>query len=362
MGFTDRFSDMIEKHSECLLDQKRFTSFIRDYFPDESLMATVMIHLYSEGIIEDIKGNQVLDSIIMQRCLNRLISSQGTDKTIGTEAIKIWFYAYGERVLGKEIDISSFAMETESDQFNESIYDDFQNELLPVKGERVHDLDQFIDKENHVLRLNTSSRNNGINVIPENAFLYDTDIVEAEISGITDIGNGAFCYCSNLTHVYGMKIKRIGRYAFCGCDHLEFFTYSLVYLESIGDYAFCGSGLHNFEINFDVKKMGKGVFKNCRELYMVSWFNDHISAVGEETFCGCVGLAEEILPENIKRIERKAYYGCKELAYIDIPKSIEYIADDAFDGANPDMIVYCTANSVAEIYAKKHNMKYEIKT
>lgn len=356
-----RFANMIEQYQDCLNDIRVFTGYVRDLFPDERLMGTILINLYEQGITDEIRGTDDLDDVLMQRCLNRLVGEYGTDKGYATEAIKIWFSGYGGTILNKEVNISVL-------NSNSTVQDENQPDIdLKVSEEddiqRIHDLDKYINKDG-VLDLSTPNRRGeNISVIPNGAFIGEERILEAELYGVKEIGDKAFYSCKNLEKIgWGSDILKIGNRAFMGCDRLEFFTLPPRDIEIIGDFAFSKSGIWNIDFIDEVKQMGKGVFKDCKELSVSCFSTERLTVLPAETFLGCVKLAEEILPESIKRIESRAYYGCVNLDYIDIPEGTEYIAEDAFDNINPEIKVYCTKGSLAEKYAKEHNLKIEIKS
>lgn len=58
-------------------------------------------------------------------------------------------------------------------------------------------------------------------------------------------------------------------------------------------------------------------------------FAPSVEEIGKEAFIGCDQVKVFVLPDGIKRIDKRAFEGTKAAIYI--PKSIQYVGEEAFD-------------------------------
>ena len=151
-----------------------------------------------------------------------------------------------------------------------------------------------------------------------------------------------FNYCDNLTDVVlGDDVSEIGRQCFYGCLKLKEVVLPRG-LQIIGRDAFCMCyALTGIYVPESVRTIEDGVFSGCRslELIEVSEKNQYYSSfdgilydkdrskiiVAPAALSGTV-----VIPEGIKKIERKAFFGNDNLEGIILPETVEEIGDEAF--------------------------------
>jgi hypothetical protein len=75
-------------------------------------------------------------------------------------------------------------------------------------------------------------------------------------------------------------------------------------------------------------------------------------------FDGCTSLKDVQLSEGITYIEYHAFANCTSLTEIQLPASLEGIHEDAFENT-PLQKIIGYSNSVAESFAKEHNIMFE---
>ena len=128
-------------------------------------------------------------------------------------------------------------------------------------------------------------------------------------------------------------IIKIGGMAFQGCVNLKEITLP--------------SGLTAIEGN---------AFYDCAELYSLT-LPDSVKSIGYAAFYNCKKLSEIKLPNGIEAIDDYAFWGCDNLQRIHMHVSLKTIGADVFHGCK-NLTIYGSSGSIAEQYAKEHNIPF----
>ena len=143
-----------------------------------------------------------------------------------------------------------------------------------------------------------------------------------------------------------------------GCG--ELITASLpLALEQIGKYAFAGTALKKIRIPQSVYWLGEGVYADCKRLSGIE-IPDTIVSVSDKLFWGCETLTDIKLPESIDSIGEGAFEGCVALQNLVIPQAVKTIGENAFQNVSPKFTLLCKRLSVAERYARSHDIRFQI--
>ena len=174
----------------------------------------------------------------------------------------------------------------------------------------------------------------GTGAINANAFGQNSDIKNVVINeGITSIKNSAFKDCSNLCGIIiPDSVTSIEAHAFSGCSKLS-----------------------SIAIPNGVTSIKECVFEDCSKLSSISIPNS-VTSIEAYAFSGCSNLSNIMIPNSVKSIGNYAFWNCSNLSSITIPDSVTSIGDDAFEGCSNDLVIICSGESAAYIYAENHNI------
>ncbi len=170
---------------------------------------------------------------------------------------------------------------------------------------------------------------------------------------VEKIGTYAFSNCKSLSSiVIPDSVEKIGRAAFSNCESL--LSVTLPYLIKEIDYATFSNckSLSSIVIPDSVEEIGIYAFSNCESLLSVT-LPDSVTKIGAYAFRGCKSLSSIVIPDSVKTIDLLAFSGCTSLNEITIPKDVT-IVENAFDGVNPDLVIYGYTDSPAQDFAENN--------
>lgn len=84
-----------------------------------------------------------------------------------------------------------------------------------------------------------------------------------------------------------------------------------------------------------------------------------LTEIGAEAFSD-VSAQRVQIPEGCTSIGSRAFSECDGLMYIAIPDSVTFIADDAFEGSNDMLLVYCSEGSAAYDYVYGYGIRFVV--
>ncbi len=170
---------------------------------------------------------------------------------------------------------------------------------------------------------------------------YCTSITSLTIGdGVTSIGDYAFSDCSGLTSVtIPESVQTIGDGAFSGCSGLTEFKgkfasdngHCLIVNDTLK--AFAPSGLAQYIIPDEVKVIGGRAFEFCTCLTSVT-IREGVTSIGEDAFCDCESLTSVMIENGVQTIGDDAFYNCTGLTLVTIPESVQVIGERAFYGCD----------------------------
>lgn len=180
-------------------------------------------------------------------------------------------------------------------------------------------------------------------------------------NSVSVIGSYAFSECHNLQRVYiHSQVKDIMESAFSECTNLESINIPNS-VRKIGDGAFNGcNNIKTINIPNSVISLGGGAFGNCINL-SEAYIGTGVEDIDDSVFIGCYSLklfngkytsddgrclilkneliafaphciTQYHIPNNVKKICRRAFSGCDNLIHITIPDHIISIRQYAFEG------------------------------
>lgn len=99
--FIDDFEKALKKYSDHTGNLKMFQALMADLFPHEKKWANLIVSLYKLQIVERIQKEKELNNAVFFAMKKTLIESYATSDVDASEAVRIWFVTYGERILKK---------------------------------------------------------------------------------------------------------------------------------------------------------------------------------------------------------------------------------------------------------------------
>lgn len=205
------------------------------------------------------------------------------------------------------------------------------------------------------VKIDTTKGPSQLRYIGANAFAYNYQLSEIDLSSVVSIDDSAFLNCTRLhytetdngnfnTETLDLRsAKSIGEYAFAYCGllmdvHFEADT-------DIGYQAFAGDSLLGYQssepLTITSTRIGDGAFSDCGgilegEKYGISnvVFTGNNVLIGREVFKGCSNLSTVTFNGTVKEIGAGAFEDCISLRDIALPNGLKMLGDDAFKNCN----------------------------
>ena len=250
------------------------------------------------------------------------------------------------------------------------------------------------------------SGTNGLTSIPEEAFAYNSSLVEITLpESVTEIGWGAFNQCRSLKIVHSLgSVSELQNNTFGWCENLQSLTIpaTVAYMNApfagcpnltdivieegnenfvaesgviyttdrttivaypsasgeltintsitrIADEAFNGSEITSVTIPSSVTEIGWSVFSSCEYLETVD-IKANIKTIPDWAFGWCRNLKSITIPASVERIQNCAFIYCQKLTDISISGNNFIVKDNAIYTADETTLVaYPTASGSVEI-------------
>ncbi len=361
--FEQDFEAMLRQYDSLIDDKKKFTGLVKDIFPKDAKNVNLLLTAYNMGIAQDMQNATVLNNTFAFRYVKQLMDDYGISRVNADWIVSVWCVVYGNKVLGKECNISiqkqgeGPAIASEKASSGKQYGDLFSyksSELgngLSVTGFHGDNMQTVI--------FQNRSNNRPVIEISRNSF-SGTQVEEVIITdGIKYIGDSAFADCEGLHQVVlPISIRELGDRVFQNCSSLKSISLPLQ-LEKIGTGAFLGTGIRTVAIPNSVYWIGDSVFSECTQMESIA-IPENVDRIKKEMFKDCKSLRKVSLHEKLVAIEDGAFFGCHSLDFIVIPDSVTDIGIDAFTGTDEMFIVQCSFGSYAEQYCRKNRIKYQL--
>lgn len=186
----------------------------------------------------------------------------------------------------------------------------------------------------------------GLERVPDHAFLGSSIVSAAFPASLTEIGMLAFYQCESLrAFEAGPALAIIGTQAFDGCTALESIVLGPA-VETVRNYAFndCAA-LTDVTFGPSVATVGSNAFANCGSLHTVNvadvatWCRIDFADEGAnplgragQLLIGGRPLVNIVIPEGITEIKNSRFAGCKSLESVSFDGDVTTIGDNAFEG------------------------------
>jgi len=362
--FENEFTQMLGRYSDAVSDRRKFIGLMKDIFPDQPMQANLVNTVFDLGIAKEIISIDHISNAFAFRFVKRLVDEFGISRLNADWAVSVWCVCFGQRILHKSCDIKISAAKSGAAPA-------IKEERSPDTGKQYAELFRYTRIPSGYGVTGFSGQNKRTIIFPN---MYNGQPVKKIMAsafakcevqevimtdGIEIIEEDAFKGCLDLKQViFSNTLKEIGDCTFEGCGSLV--TAALpIGVEQLGRYAFSNTGLKGVFIPQSVYWTGEGVYSNCKKLNNVAIPNNIIS-IPNGMFCGCEALADISLPETIDGIGESAFEGCSALQSITIPESVRCIGERAFVDVHPKFTILCQRQSVAEQYARKHDITFQI--
>ncbi len=369
---------IIKDYPDALSDRRKLQALLSDFFPEERLRRNILLMVYDDGIVAELKELACLDGVTLQRFVKSVGQGYGIQTQNAEEAVLTWARALGvtqEAERGSEAEAGAAAGEAPA--ANENAY---ECEDTP-KGLRLL---RYIDFDEAVITIPASVGGRRVTEIGNHAFKGCVGIEKIIIpEGIETLGNGVFLNCKELREVVlPGTLKRIGTADPTGCPKI---LGTMTKLEG----AFENTALERVTLPDSVKYLGENTFAGCVKLEKIAlpvglkelrentfcWcksleeivFPQALEAIRAEAFEGCESLVSVTLPEGVRSIEQGAFAGCRKLERIYLPDSVSEIGGGRGNGfiqtfgqpddRHPDFTILCNAGSYAMSYARKQQIR-----
>ena len=360
--FEQDFESMLRKYGDTIDDKKKFTGLVKDYFPDQAKTINLLLMAYNMDIAQDIRAVGRINNTFAFRFVKQMMDDYGLSRVNADWVVSVWCVCYGQNVLGKECEIKIQGKDSgpaiKEEKTSTQKYGDLFKYRKSAQGEGLGVCGFAGDKNQTIIFQNYDS---GKPIIEICDGTFEGQGIEEAIltDGFQFIGKRAFADNLRLHQVVmPFSMKEIGDGAFENCVNLK--AVSLPeQLERIGKGAFKNTGLKTIKIPKSVYWLGEELFADCKTIDNIK-IPANIDRITRSMFEGCENLKRIEFTDSLLEIEEGAFRGCSSLDIVTLPDSVTKIGDGAFDRVNKLFIIQCSFGSYAEIYARKHKIKYQL--
>lgn len=249
---------VIEHHPECLVNRSRLAAVLRDLYPNEILLANIVLEVYECGIVDRLRSMTNVDSTQAQAFCHQLATEYALPMQVALQGLEMWADAYGVSIESKFITAAPADSINVSDQKNSTIIsnDPFAHTEIvegnPLEYEvkevepGIVEITRFLGfDEKDMIIPNMISGNRVVGIGGYGVFRNCQKIESVTIAdGIEYIGREAFYHCEKLKRVkMNMHLKSICNFAFSytQIDRICF-PLSLVSFEEYALHVYGGHG------------------------------------------------------------------------------------------------------------------------
>ena len=180
-------------------------------------------------------------------------------------------------------------------------------------------------------------------------------------------------------------VKKIGTNAFAGAEVLQKLTMSDS-VKELGPGAFASSSIKSVKLSNSLKEIPAEAFRfsELEEIEIPS----SVKRICKNAFASCLKLKKLTIPGSVKQLDESALQRCRYLDEIVLEEGVEYIGPNVFGQKgtytnvtyeptqiylphtvkeidnwafyNTNVVLHGYRDTVAEIFAKKHNMDFKV--
>ena len=173
------------------------------------------------------------------------------------------------------------------------------------------------------------------------------------LDGVKRIGAKAFQSSSSPDEiVLPESVEEIGYRAFYGCSADVNIPEGV---KAIAEEAFFASNITKAIVPESITEIGYRTFASASIDEIDLPYG--LTIIGKDAFMNNP-VKSVVIPGTVTTIEDGAFNSCYYLSDITIPESVTYMGEELFDYCSEDLIIYGKEGSVAEKYAKDHNIKF----
>ena len=358
------FTNLLRDYPDLISEKKKFTGLVKDMLPGQPLKANLLLTLYEIGIHSEIAGISSLTNAFAFRFVKQLVDEHGVSRINADWAVSVWCVCYGKNILCKPCEVKINTAKSGGrpaivePRLDRKQYQDLFRFRKNADG-NGYAVTGFEGENKRTLIFPSSYMNADVTAIAEGAF-SEMEIQEAVMTdGIRVIEANAFSGCTQLKQViFSDTLLEVSDSAFSGCGELH--TAMLPKkVERIGAYAFASTGLKNIEFPDSVYWIGEGAYSACLLITAIT-IPQRVEQICDKLFAGCKALKKVVLPNKLISIGVLAFDGCENLMFITIPDSVTQIGESAFRGTNDKFIIQCGHGTVAENYARKNKLNFQL--
>ena len=369
---------IIKDYPDALADRRKLQALLSDFFAEDRLRRNILLMVYDDGIVGELKGLGRLDDVTLHRFVKSVGQGYGIQTQNAEEAVLTWARALGvmtEAERGRDAERAEAGGEIPAANENAYEYED------TPKGIRLL---RYIDFDEAVIAVPDSVGGRRVTEIGNHAFKGCVGIEKIILpEGIETLGNGVFLNCKELREIIlPGTLKRIGTADPTGCPKI---LGTMTKLEG----TFENTALERVSVPDSVKYIGENAFAGCVKLERIA-LPAGLREIKENTFCWCRGLTEVIFPPALETVRAEAFEGCESLVSVTLPEGTHSIEQGAFAGCrkleriylpdavseigggrgsgfiqtfgapedrHPDFTILCNAGSYAMSYARKQQIR-----
>lgn len=343
------FARLLKTHPEMLEDANRFTTLLRETYPNEKGNVNLMTAAHEAGVVSMLRSGSSGERLLT-RIMIPLMDDYGITEERARWVAELWRDAYAAATEGTpatethaaapslpETDPSCFKVEPNQQGCAITKYTgpNAGEVVIPAKlnGKPVTEIGLEAFRGSFGATSIIIPR--GVTKIGERAFQSCHDLTSVTIpDSVTEIGDLAFCDCFDLADVtIPRSVTKIGMSAFQSCAMTSVIIPDSV--TEIGGGAFQYSNLHKVTIPGSVAKIESGTFTNCGALTSVTIL-DGVTEIGKWVFEDCHSLTDVTLPGSVTKFGERAFNRC-----------------------HFHLVFHAPAGSAAEKYAKEHHITFE---
>ena len=112
---------VIEHHPECLVNRSRLAAVLRDLYPNEKLLANIVLEVYECGIVDRLRSMTNVDATQAQAFCHQLATEYALPMQVALQGLEMWADAYGVSMESKFITAAPANSINVSDQKNSTI-------------------------------------------------------------------------------------------------------------------------------------------------------------------------------------------------------------------------------------------------